>query len=1129
MTNQHPLQVWRGSIYTLRRCADDLNMHDLEEIGRFSDAENDDSRADMNNLDTYFQKQKDERGIMIKNKARLVAQGYTQKEGIDYDEVFAPVVRIKAIRLFLAYASFKDFVVYQMDVESAFLYGKIKEEVYVCQPPGFEDPDFLDRVYKVEKALYGLHQAPKAWSTKKEMCIEFEKMMHKKFQMSSMGELTFFLGLQVKQEEDWIFISQDKHHFIRDSNEKKLIQMIKIYTDKNVVDLLTKAFDATAKVKNINREAQLHAKVDGKKVVLSEASIRRDLRFGDEEGIDCFSNEVIFEQLTLMGMVKNLDSATKFLMFPRKQKPRKTKRRDTELPQTSVRIETVVDKAVNEEMYDSLERATTTATGLATEQDRGNISKTQSKATAKEPSSPGISLGGGLRRQDTMGDTIAQTRLYKVGLSARVKSSGDEESLGKEDASKQGRISNIDANQDIYLVNVHRHKDISYVNDQYDTLMFDADKDLKCIEVVIEEVNAVSIATFVTTAATTVVSFDEITLAQALVEIKTLKPKAKGIVMQDPKPEMALKKKAQISLDEEFAFKLQAEEDEQERIIREKSQQIEEVNLAWDDVQAKIEADYEMAQRLQAEEQEQLTDFEKARLFIKFLKKRRKFFAAKRAKEKQTDEEEMINSIKNGDQPLPRVTQVSIVGTSSTEQPRLKDKSTWSDQEKKIQKIDRLSRSLLIQDRKPDVLYEYKIFKAIEAELLLDTYIRYLQVINDSKKYGYSKDNCELNFKFLNSLQPEWKQYATMMRQNKNLMDINIGYTLMFLTHSNEALEIKKFKHFKKIDSSFQQTSSLKPYVLTVILEKIIIDLEDEVVSLLAKEKENLETIESLKSKSFESSEKEISESKNHSENDCQVVENVCDDLENPNVIAPRVFKLNLDTFNSVRRPKPSEFVWKKIGSSNTVKDNLSSVHHSNLNKNVKRYSRKNLMACNNSDTRSEFACNNARNAFCNSYDDDVNDLFVFDDMSIRKYQVSKMLFRKKPHASLNMHSRSKLNKSLLGIMCKWLPKMKLLAKPLAKWIPRVTRQIDKIAKTSNSPGPIYQWHMTGNRAFLTNFMEKFLGTIRFGNNDFEMIVGYGDIVIGSMTIKKVYYVEGLGHNLFSVGQFCDKGLKVAF
>ncbi|GKD92997.1 putative ribonuclease H-like domain-containing protein [Tanacetum coccineum] len=152
--------------------------------------------------------QKDERGTMIKNKGRLVAQGYTQEKGIDYDDVFAPVARIEAIRLFLAYASFKDFVVCQMDVKSAFLYSKIEKEVYVCQPPGFEDPDFPDKVYKVEKALY---DDIIFGSTKKSLCTEFEKMMHKKFQMSSMGELIFFLRLQVNQKEDGIFISQDKY------------------------------------------------------------------------------------------------------------------------------------------------------------------------------------------------------------------------------------------------------------------------------------------------------------------------------------------------------------------------------------------------------------------------------------------------------------------------------------------------------------------------------------------------------------------------------------------------------------------------------------------------------------------------------------------------------------------------------------------------------------------------------------------------------------------------------------------------------------------------------------------------------------------------------------------------------
>ncbi|GJX92348.1 putative ribonuclease H-like domain-containing protein [Tanacetum coccineum] len=167
-----------------------------------------------------FRNKKDERGIVIRNKARLVAQGYTQEEGIDYDEVFAPVARIKAIRLFLAYALFKDFVVYQMDVKSAFLYGKIEEEVYVCQPPGFEDPDFPDRVYKVEKALYGLHQAPRAWYETLSTYLldnefqrgKIDKTLFIKRYKGDILLITFLpLGLQVKQKKDGIFISQDKY------------------------------------------------------------------------------------------------------------------------------------------------------------------------------------------------------------------------------------------------------------------------------------------------------------------------------------------------------------------------------------------------------------------------------------------------------------------------------------------------------------------------------------------------------------------------------------------------------------------------------------------------------------------------------------------------------------------------------------------------------------------------------------------------------------------------------------------------------------------------------------------------------------------------------------------------------
>nr|GEX17288.1 hypothetical protein [Tanacetum cinerariifolium] len=582
--------------------------------------------------------------------------------------------------------------------------------------------------------------------------------------------------------------------------------------------------------------------------------------------------------------------------------------------------------------------------------------------------------------------------------------------------------------------------------------------------------------------------------------------------------------------------------------------------------------------------------------------------------EEQTDGEAMINLIKNGDQPLPYVTQVSIAGTSSTKQPPLKDKSMYNKTAKDL--WDALARHMLSfeygeQDRKAAVLYEYETFKANEGELLLDTCIRYLQVINDLKKLcnndeteqelnqgdvndamgskkkivvitsyplaliaemknlskskekvvvsldsfeskaddfselkkitallakafnrrkfyskptnnnlrtssSYQSANKEQEFVKTDTKKVEKKDdekkrdisrtVHMIMPLKDNLYNgqkgigfenpryfkkakdlrptlsdenvIGLGYTLMFLTHSDEASEIKKFKRsrenkiefvydygnlnasyvnekinleddyfqeiinpdFKKIDSPFQQTSSLKPYVPNVILEKIIIDLEDEVVSLLKKEKENLETIESLKSKE-------------------------CDKEENPKVIAPGMFKLNvsqcvspismskssrdsknveiklkrkrhLDTFSSFRRPKNSGVIWKKKGSSNT----------SNVG-----------------ETSSASMCNDAMNVSCNSRMNDLlddNNFFIFDDVNVRISPVSKMPFRKK--ASCSMH---------IVQICHWI--------------------IDSGCSK----------HMTGNRALLTNFVEKFLETVRFGNNDFVVIAGYGDVVIDGVDL----------------------------
>ncbi|GJU46904.1 retrovirus-related pol polyprotein from transposon TNT 1-94 [Tanacetum coccineum] len=158
-----------------------------------------------------FKNKKDESSLVIRNKARLVAVGYCQQEGIDYDETFAPVARIKAIPLFLAYAAHKDFTVFQMDVKTVFLNGILKEEVYVGQPPGFVSKQYPDHVYALDKALYGLKQAPRAWYDVLSKFLINNELMVTRFEMSMMGEMKFFLGLQVNQFSNGIFINQSKY------------------------------------------------------------------------------------------------------------------------------------------------------------------------------------------------------------------------------------------------------------------------------------------------------------------------------------------------------------------------------------------------------------------------------------------------------------------------------------------------------------------------------------------------------------------------------------------------------------------------------------------------------------------------------------------------------------------------------------------------------------------------------------------------------------------------------------------------------------------------------------------------------------------------------------------------------
>nr|GEV10980.1 putative ribonuclease H-like domain-containing protein [Tanacetum cinerariifolium] len=626
-----------------------------------------------------YRNKKDKRGTVIKNKARLVAQGHTQEEDINYNEVFAPIARIEAIRLFLAYASFKNFVVYQMDVNSAFLYRKIEEEVYVCQPPGFEDLNFPDKVYKSGKGSLWTKSSPKSMKSDG-IFISQDKYVAevlKKFNFvivktaTSRPDITFavcacamfqvtpktshlhavkrifrylkgqsklglwypkdspfdleayfdsgytgsdldmksttggcqFLGKrliswQCKKQtivansinkaeyvaaanccghvlwiqnqmldygfnlinikiyidnesticivKNQVFHSKTKHieirhHFTRDYYEKKLIQVIKIHTDKNVADLLTKAFDVS-----------------------------------------------------------------------RKQKPRRKQRKEAEVS--------------HDESQDKEHIPTPFSDPLPSGEDSFTLNELMVFLYQLTRT--------GLRR------------LKKIGSGRRVKSPMEKDSLGaQEDASKQRRIiEEIDQNAEITLDDETQGRtnndDMFGVDDLADKevvmdtttskhveqIIKDVEKEVKIVERVTIAGEVVTTTTVkVSAAPTTDVTEDEITMAQALAGLKSVKPKvmvqeAKGIVFHKQKqeqiptvsssmdkgkakmiePKVPIKRKDQMNIDKEYARKLEAKEQEAARLRR--AQQDEKANISWDNIQAMMDADRLLAEMLQARE-----------------------------------------------------------------------------------------------------------------------------------------------------------------------------------------------------------------------------------------------------------------------------------------------------------------------------------------------------------------------------------------------------------------------------------------------------------------------------------------------------------------------------------------------
>nr|GEW36177.1 hypothetical protein [Tanacetum cinerariifolium] len=643
----------------------DPEMTALEDINTFnflSDHEDDDEETDMNNMDTTIQVSptpstrihKDhplDQRYCDKKQTRLVDQGHIQEEGIDYDNKISLVAKIEAIRLFLAYASFKDFVVYQMDVKSAFLYEKIEEEkkngIFISQDkyiaeilkkygflevknaitpmktqkPLLKDVDGEEVDVHMYRSMIGslMYLTSSRPDIMFAVCACARHQVNLKVSHLHAVKRTFKylkcqpkFGLWYPKDSPIDLVAYTGSDYAGASLDRKSTT-----GEAEYVVASSCCRQATVKAKTVNGERQLQALVDGKKMIITESTIRRDLQLEDVEVLIVY---------LMLSSLNNLH---------------------------------LWDDVVNEEMDGSLKRAATTATSLDADQDKGNIFKTQSKETPNEPGSQGASSGGGLRCQEAIGDTAAQTKSER--LQQRVL---DLETTNTTQAmeieSLKRRVKKLEKKK---RSRTHGLKRLYKVGLSARVESFE-DEGLEVS--VVDEVNVVSTAT------TTTATINDITLAKALMEIKSAKPKtttassrpkAKGIVihnqeqaptlsvssqqpsqvndkgkgkMVEPETIKKLSKKYQLMLDEKFALKLQAkEEEEEERIAKEKVQQIEEVNIAWDDVQAKIDADYELAQRLQAKEQDDLIDTEKAKLFMEFSEKRRKFFAAKIAEEKR--------------------------------------------------------------------------------------------------------------------------------------------------------------------------------------------------------------------------------------------------------------------------------------------------------------------------------------------------------------------------------------------------------------------------------------------------------------------------------------------------------------
>nr|GEU84399.1 retrovirus-related Pol polyprotein from transposon TNT 1-94 [Tanacetum cinerariifolium] len=798
----------------------------LEDI-TYSDHEEDvGAEADFTNLETtiteehlQFKMQKVWFLVDLPHGKRAI------DEGIDYKEVFAPVARIEAIRLFLAYAFFMGFMVYQMDVKSAFLYGTIKEEVYVCQPPGFEDPDYPDKVYKVVKALYGLHQAPRAWyETLANYLLEngfqrgkidqtlfikkqkaFEKLMKHKFQMSSMGELTFFLGLQVKQKSDGIFISQDKYvaEILRKFGlidgksastpiytEKPLLKDpdgddVDVHTYRSMIGLLMYltssrpdimfAVCACTRFQMTPKASHLHA-------------VKRIFRYL-KESIDCLPNEVIFTELSRMGakrtswnefgssmalaviclstgrkfnfskyifdsLVRNVDSSTKFYMVGKGFF-------GVDTPLFEGMIVAQQDDDITDEGA-----ASVAVDDVPAAADEPTIPSPTPTTQPPPPSQdlPSTSQGRIIASMDADVDVTLKDVAdiaKEVALDAEIEKSAD----------VQGR--QVESQAQIYQIDLeHADKVLSMQDDKLEPA------ELK--EVVKVVTTAKLMTEVVTIASATITAADTLITATA----PSAARRKKGVVIRDPEetatPFIIIHSEAKskdkgkwILVEEPKPLKKQARIEHDEAYARELKEEINK-KINWDDSTSTISLlnkDHCLSfhiifamstqQDIYAAGSESRPSMLNKENYVPWSSRLLRY-AKSRPNGKL-----IHNSIINGPYVRRMILETAVDGCETAQE-------IWL----RVQQMMKGS-DIGIQKKKAKLFNEWERFTSNEWESIESYYHRFLKLMNDLKRNKHFHEKISSNLKFLNNLQPEWSRHEVDELKAERLTKIQDPLALM--------------------------------------------------------------------------------------------------------------------------------------------------------------------------------------------------------------------------------------------------------------------------------------------------------------------------------------------------------------